>query len=1355
MMTPFRCHSITNTSPLISACATGICEYPKNTNWMMDSGCTVHITFEIADLLDYTELEKPLSCELPGGGTSACLGYGTVKGTMFDGKKQRRFVLNNVFYVPAFKERYISVNKLEETHIYPMHTPDGVLLRKGNDVIAIAAKQNGQYWLQLNLDTPGNTPSDTPSVHSIKATKASLEKWHYRLGHASYSTLNMIKNQIHGFILDEKSKGQPNHPCRFCAEGKQRRYSFPPSQSRAKNILDLIHMDLVGPMQTSSIQRNSYFLGIIDDKSGYSSVYFLSTKDQAFEKFKVWKEWAENQLGRKLKKIRTDGGGEFVNHEFQAYLEENGIEHQKSAPRSAQQNGRAERWNQTQIGLALAMILHAGLSPGHWQNAVAYACTIYNLLPKQRHPNYASPYEIWKGGKKPDISFLRIFGCLAYVHTPKALRHKFGSHAIPMTFVGLVPGTKGYLMWDRKTRKLVTSRDVIFDESAFPARPETMPKLSFELAEHIQLEIPLEISNPFPTSYAGPTLPPAAPTHTAPEPASSKTASRSQSPTRDTRTQEEKDAELQEAMKMTPAERAEAMDRFVRIDDEEDIKEEPDTPDIKKESPKRSPKSIPGGFPSIFDTPIKSESKPSPKPSTFSLASDYPGKSMGSGTQSPAIVGSPREPKPVIGSDSSEEEVDKDLQQEETTPKKPEPKKAGNVPDWMKIYNTPLTEATTSVKGKEKETTPVIVHEQQEEEEIIETPESVSSTLPASVEDDLIRLPSHYKISQDKWIESEKLDRKWTKTEYNKRYTKIYWELKGVYKHNDDNDAIQYTASWLAHQKGENHGAYLTAWDKSAERKRNKKKAHAIDFQDNFAIHAVDTTGAVPNTRKQALNRPDKEQWEKAMDAEYLSLIENDTWELVPLPKGRTAIRGRWVYALKEDGRYKARYVAKGFTQVQGIDYNEIFAPVCRYESIRTLLALAAINDWEIHSMDVKTAFLNGELEEEIYMEQPDGYELPGSENLVCRLVKALYGLKQAPRQWHKKIDATLTKFGMQKLISDAGIYHLQEGYTILILILYVDDITIMTNNKAKMAHLKKVLSSNYDMKDLGEITTFLGMTITRNRKERTIQVDQIDYIKNFLKRFGMDNCNPVMTPVAAGTSLVREGDYVDMKMITWYQQAIGSLMYAMICTRPDIAYAVIKLSQFMTRPTTQHVQAVKHLFRYVAGTKNASIKYNGNYKESIMGFSDSDWAENKDDRKSVTGYCFTLALGPVTWASRRQTTVALSSVEAEYMALTETIRQAKWHKHFMSELNIVDERYFRIPIFMDSQGAQALAENDIQGRRSKHIDIRYHYIRDEISQGHVKLSHIDSASNLADGFTKPLNGQKQQTFIKGLKLLR
>lgn len=486
-------------------------------------------------------------------------------------------------------------------------------------------------------------------------------------------------------------------------------------------------------------------------------------------------------------------------------------------------------------------------------------------------------------------------------------------------------------------------------------------------------------------------------------------------------------------------------------------------------------------------------------------------------------------------------------------------------------------------------------------------------------------------------------------------------------------------------------------------------------------------------------------KWKDAMDEEIKSITKNDTWELTTLPRGHKAIGVRWVYKAKKNAkgeveRYKARLVAKGYSQRQGIDYDEVFAPVARLETIRLIISLAAQNKWKIYQMDVKSAFLNGFLEEEVYIEQPLGYEVKGQEEKVLKLKKALYGLKQAPRAWNVRIDKYFQDKNFIKCPYEHALYIKAQSGDILIVCLYVDDLIFTGNNPSMFEEFKKDMSNEFEMTDMGLMAYYLGIEV--KQEDKGIFITQEGYAKEVLKKFKMDDANPVGTPMECGSKLSKheKGENVDP---TLYKSLIGSLRY-LTCTRPDILYAVGVVSRYMEAPTTTHFKAAKRILRYIKGTTNFGLHYYSSDNYNIVGYSDSDWSGDLDDRKSTTGFVFFMGDTAFTWMSKKQPIVTLSTCEAEYVAATSCVCHAIWLRNLLKELKMPQEEPMEICV--DNKSALALAKNPVFHERSKHIDTRYHFIRECIEKKEVKLKYVMSQDQAADIFTKPL---KLETFVK------
>ena len=506
-----------------------------------------------------------------------------------------------------------------------------------------------------------------------------------------------------------------------------------------------------------------------------------------------------------------------------------------------------------------------------------------------------------------------------------------------------------------------------------------------------------------------------------------------------------------------------------------------------------------------------------------------------------------------------------------------------------------------------------------------------------------------------------------------------------------------------------------------------------------------------PSTYEEAMASSYSDQWLAAMNEELESLMTNQTWTLGTPPPGVTPIPVKWIYKVKRDDagnleRFKARLVVKGFKQKEGIDYDEVFAPVSKYSTFRALMAKAAFEDLEIHQLDVKTAFLQGDLQEEVWVQQPPAFG-DGS-GQACLLHKALYGLKQAPRAWHITLDAELVKLGFTASTADASLYvhNLRDVY----LLVYVDDIVVIGTTLQRVIEVKSQLMAIFEARDLGEIVMFLGIRVTRDRAARTITLSNERMVTDMLTKYGMMDCKPAPVPLSSSITLTKaDGEPLDVSMYP-YRQLVGSLMYIAVTTRPDIAFAVGALARYLAQPTTVHWQAAKHVLRYLAGTSTLSIKY-GSTDSLLLGYSDADFAGDTDSRKSTSGYVFTMYGGAVSWSSRRQPTVAASTTEAEYIAVAAAVKEALALRILFSDLQYP---ITAVSIMADNQSAIKIMKNPVSSSRTKHIDVVHHFARDRVMRKEISLAYIPTLQMVADVMTKALPTTKHVTCCIGMGMV-
>jgi hypothetical protein len=479
-------------------------------------------------------------------------------------------------------------------------------------------------------------------------------------------------------------------------------------------------------------------------------------------------------------------------------------------------------------------------------------------------------------------------------------------------------------------------------------------------------------------------------------------------------------------------------------------------------------------------------------------------------------------------------------------------------------------------------------------------------------------------------------------------------------------------------------------------------------------------------------------KWMFAMDQEIESIEKNDSWELVEAPDNVNPIGLKWVFKIKRnpDGsinKFKARLVAKGYAQKEGIDYDEVFAPVARIETVRLLISLAAKEAWELHHLDVKSASLHGELKEQVFVTQPEGFVKKGEERKIYKLKKALYGLKQAPRAWNTKLDRELKQMSFKRCQHEQAVYVKKTNKSILIIVVYVDDLLVTGSKLGEIGEFKKQMQERFDMSDLGKLSYYLGIEV--KQEDSSISISQVGYAKKILKDAGMHEANPTQCPLEPGMklSMDKEGKPVDA---TLYRRRIGCLRY-LLHTRPDLSYSVGLVSRYMQEPKESHMAAVKQILRYIQGSLNFGVRYNQEKTKELVGFSDSSFAMDQDDGRSTTGHVFYLGKSPITWCSQKQNTVALSSCEAEFMAATSAACQGIWLRGLLSEITGMEERV--VVLFVDKKSAIALMKNPVFHGRSKHINTRYHFIRECVERGQVQVEFVRGDLQRADILTKAL----------------
>jgi len=522
-----------------------------------------------------------------------------------------------------------------------------------------------------------------------------------------------------------------------------------------------------------------------------------------------------------------------------------------------------------------------------------------------------------------------------------------------------------------------------------------------------------------------------------------------------------------------------------------------------------------------------------------------------------------------------------------------------------------------------------------------------------------------------------------------------------------------------------------------------------------------------PTTYHDAITGPDAPRWNASMDKEIASCTALGAWEYVPrdsLPPDANVLPLKWVYRIKtdehgnvlEDTGFKSRITPKGFKQKHGQDYFEVYAATGMYKTKRVGLSLAAKWDHELEQMDVPTAFLNADVDEDIYMDVPEGYRT-GREHMVCKLKKSLYGLKQAPRNWYLLISAFIKDtLGFKACVSDPCLFF-KRSHTgrLILLFLFVDDMQVSFHHEDKVewCNLKAHLTDRFKTKDMGESKWILGMRIQRDRKARTITLDQELYVTKALEKYGLTECKIASTPEVIGGEVIMDIDGAVLDQPTdrtRYMELTGTLMYAAVATRPDIAHAAYALACHMQAPTRRNMIAAERVLRYLAGTRDLGLVFGSHNGSSagdsrgrsqlhvdVCAYADADWANGKVDRRSITGWISKINGDTISWASKKQRTVALSTCEAELYAESAAIQEVLWMRGLLKELGLHTQ--VGSVVYGDNQSTIAVSKNGVKGERTKHVDIKYHFITETVERGDVTLKWIPTTEQQADIFTKAL----------------
>ena len=1207
------------------------------------------------------------------------------------------------------------------------------VLKPDGTVLLTATARDGLYV--VDAMKPG------PSTQAANAAACENTLWHRRLAHFSYSTLDDVRRagvlKEGGAFPREAQHGK----CSACMEGKDHRQPFGAQvreELKAKHALYRLHMDTSGPWP-EGLNGERYRAGLIDEWSGTGVVFVTNSKEQIPGAIITWCRQAANQQGRKIVELHADGGTEFINAQLKSYCQAEGVKLTWPAPSTPQHNGVAERFNRTIDEATRAMMSWAGAPQSLWPYAALQAARIRNRVLLRSNGATKSPYQLYFGLYEPiSVAEFKVWGCNAWTHVPEAQRQgKLAPRSEARIHLGYDHNRQSYVLLDSRSMKVSYSRDVTFEEDSFT--------LCRELAAADEDE---SAGGKLGDDWTG--------------------------------ISERAETELAKQMSMEPqSSGGSETPNGVRC-----AASLPPTPQCPVELAVQRQGG--DGQPARPQEGKESYQAPQAEDNSRQGAAAAAGKR---GNKAFHRLGMVDYTKEVSAHAAEDERAANRAAARENQPISPDrpPIKNGQIKmptqrctaDTKKggqcgaktahgeycwnhlrlLCSLRIKPSTPPIKGKGL----FAVGDYAAGKSVID----YTGDLVPGGGDDYGGSDYVFELNRQVAIDAARTNTAPGRMVNDARGTNKVSNCKFVVNHrcktvrlvttkpvsNGEEFLVSYgTLYWKLKNKG-----------KPTARKTGSKQM-AAHSAEALPIHPQSMELGDPATYKQILSRPDRAQWLASRELEHQAHIKLGTYVLVnadEVPKGAKVLGMKEVFKLKVDGdakpcKYKSRFTVQGCGQRPGVDFQETSASVLKLRSLRVLCALVAQQDLEFKQLDVETAFLHGDLKEKLYARPPP--DLTGvAPGQVFLLKKTIYGLKQASHEWQLKLNGAITALGYAQCVNSDECLFVKRSRTgrTMIIATYVDDIprAYAAQDEAEMNEDMTKLKAQFAIKELGDAEYILGWRIRRNRTRRSLHLDQEGYVTQLLEHYGMDQCRAADTPGTPLEQLRDEAERSDSDstnaahrhpqvQVADYASVVGALQYAACSTRPDIAHAVNTLGAFLQQPKLRHVEATKKVLRYLNGTRKLGLTYSPDSHGGLTAFTDADWASDPSDRRSITGYVAKLGGAAISWCSRKQQTVSLSSMESEYIASAETAKEIAWLRRLTQDLNIGPKG--AVPVYMDSQSALAVAMGARgTAERRKHIDVKHHFIKEQVAIGNIKLEWVTTDQNQADLFTKALPGPK------------
>ncbi|GEQ70442.1 hypothetical protein JCM33374_g4119 [Metschnikowia sp. JCM 33374] len=1154
--------------------------------------------------------------------------------------------------------------------------------------------------------------SSIPPALRGKQPSAESQKWHDALGHPNARVFAIQKKKL-GL---KNVEHVPASRCFGCSTSKATRVI--PKVSRGLTVVtgpfEIIHADVCGQIDKPiSWDNAAYFLTIVDRFS--RRVVACPLEDKADASLYLQQYLTESYTSLRAKhwpiQLRTDNGTEFMTPALLYFLQQRGIKRQLTTPYSSYQNGLAERMHRTLQDFTRTLLSQGNVPLIFWSEAVRVAAMYINLMPREIL-DWFSPDECWfasdpKAPTALPLPELHPFGCVAFAQYPRELRtNKFAPSATACAYLGPATNRAGYRLFCYDPPCVFESSQVTFRDDEYYFKRFAPGTSTYEA---LKTKVPNAL-------LPGLNYPPPAKILNDIERADDR-------------------ARLKALFDFSQKSLGTARNAARRPADEE-------APNSRQRKARRvnqpptssSPTQTPPVVPILPSQPTPS-SIPDVSPPPSNVLLPVP----------PSSARTPPEKPPASSPASSSGPIATEM----SVP-------TSNISSKSSTSSTPV-----NLPAAQRE--PVVSPERPATHAEVTSPPGLSSSQIANASLDMppVMTPptstskSSSGISRPHGMTLRPRDPKSHRVQKPSVKAPKHSHLKTlmsahVAARDKDNNALLVR---VLNRRDTPNNDSLAPDPDATDVFLCDHEAFDLDYSLQHSLTAVDVLYAteadlhessfssheIPNSYQAAMKAPENKFWKDACNAEMQAHEDNGTWTLVPRPPGSKPIGCRWVFTIKDTGLYKARLVAKGYTQVKGLDFEETYSPVINKPSLRLMFGLAARMKFQIHQMDVKTAFLNGVLEEEIYMTVPPGFTNPVTKgkhkDYVLRLNKSLYGLKQAPLVWNKTMNAELEKQGFKGAVNEPCLYYKGQGSSLIVIALYVDDLLIFGKDETEILRVKRDLSLTFQMKDLGQAKKFLGINV--DIRSSFIKLHMADYITSTLQEFGLQDANPNLLPWKPDFDLdsFEDDDDPDVDM-TEYRSIVGKIIYAAFTCRYDIAFYASRLSRYLTRPKQKHMDAARSTLKYLKGTMYHGIVYGATTSPDIVCFSDADFASQRDaGSKSTTGFLIMYAGAPFSWKSKLQTLVATSTLNAELIALYQTVLEAVWLSNLLGELGFDH----KIHLFCDNDGTIKTAHTQALLEGTKHVRVKVDFVRQKVHARDVFLSRVDTHDNVADMLTKAL----------------